>query len=122
MKNNKKIKLLYVDDEYVNRFIFEKTVDLSNDFTSLIAEDGESALDLIRKNNDINVIISDMSMPKMNGIEFIRNAKKILPNAKYFILSGYLINDEINNALKQGLILNYLQKPFDLNRLKEFIN
>ncbi len=62
----------------------------------------------------------------MDGFEFIRKANERFSHLKYFILTGYDISHEIVNAINEGLIENYLGKPFDIqsieNRIWEAVN
>lgn len=111
----KKIKILYVDDEPVNLMLFE--INFGKKYTVLTAESGFSGLDIIAQNPELFIIVSDMKMPNMNGIEFIKKAKEKYPNKKFYILTGYEITNEIQNALKSGLILKYFSKPFNIKEI-----
>lgn len=107
----KKIKILYVDDELTNLKLFEIT--FRNIFEVITAENGAAGLEMLEKNSDIDVIVSDMKMPGMNGIEFIKKAKVFYPNIKYFILTGFEITEEISDALQDKLIIRCFGKPFN---------
>lgn len=110
-----KAKILYVDDESINiqffRINFEKIFDVYT------AASGQEGLNVLNKELGISVVISDMKMPKMNGIEFITKAKTLFPKNSYYILSGYDIIPEISSALSEGLIIKYFQKPFNFKEL-----
>ena len=110
---NKKTKILYVDDEYINLQLFQ--INFSKKYDVLIAENGLVGLELIEKNKDLAIVISDMKMPHLNGVEFITKAKTKYPDIKYYILTGFEITSEIKNALDSGLILKYFSKPFDFH-------
>lgn len=112
MKNDKKVTILYVDDEIINLELFKMT--FRNTFDVLIADSGRQGLEIMKKIKTIQVVISDMKMPEMNGIEFIKKASEIYDNISFLILTGFDINDEIKHSLKTGLIKGYFQKP--LNR------
>ncbi|MFN8259176.1 MAG: response regulator [Bacteroidales bacterium] len=114
-----KIKILYVDDEPINLKLFE--INFARDFEIFVAEDGISGLGILEKEPDIKVIISDMKMPGMNGIEFITKAKEKYPAKKYYILTGFEITKEIQNALECGMILKYFRKPFNIKEIKATI-
>lgn len=116
----KEIKILYIDDEPVNVQLFE--MNFSRKYSVITGYDGFEGLNLLENNPDISVIISDMKMPNMNGIEFITNAKKMFPNKKYFILTGYDITDEIQTAINTGLIIRYFKKPFNMKEINLAIN
>lgn len=107
----KEIRLLYVDDEPVNLQLFE--IVFKSNFQVLTAESGAAALDKIKQDPEISVIISDMKMPGMNGIEFIQQAKKNLPEIPYFILTGFDMNEEIHAALQNKMILKCFKKPLN---------
>ncbi|MFT4737250.1 MAG: two-component system response regulator (stage 0 sporulation protein F) [Cyclobacteriaceae bacterium] len=120
MTNNDIISLLYVDDEQANLFLFK--VSFEANYKVYTANSGESALDILKsKPDEIIVVISDMRMPRMNGVEFITKAKKQYQNIIYFILTGFEFNDEIDQALKSNLIQKYFTKPFDTKEINQAI-
>ncbi len=110
-----KTKLLYVDDEYLNLQLFELV--LADEFEILTASDGKNGLALLDEHPNIEVVISDMKMPYMTGLEFISRARITHQTQKYYILTGYDITDEIKDAISNNLINNYFSKPFNLNEL-----
>lgn len=107
-----KPKILYVDDELVNLMLFE--ANLGNKYTVLVADNGFTGLQLLSENSDIEVVVSDMKMPRMNGIEFIKKALEISPNIFFYIFTGFEITDEIQNALHDGIIQKYFKKPINM--------
>ncbi len=110
-----KRKILYVDDEQINLLLFE--ANLKDKFEIILAESAMNALKIIADNKDIDVVISDMKMPFMNGVAFIKKAKLELPDAKYYILTGYGMTDEIREAIDKGLVLKKFDKPFRINEI-----
>ncbi|HKL07440.1 MAG TPA: response regulator [Bacteroidales bacterium] len=117
MKNN--ITILYVDDEPMNLKLFE--INFRKKFNVLTAMSGDEGLRLLEENGAIDVVISDMKMPGMNGIEFIKKAKNEYPDIKYYILTGFDITDEIAEALDANLIQKYFQKPFNMREIEASI-
>ena len=109
---NKEAKILYVDDEPINLQLFK--IQLGKKYNIITAESGPKALDMLNNNRDVCAVISDMNMPKMNGLEFIHLAKDRFPSIEFFILTGYEITLEIQDALDTGLIIKYLKKPFNI--------
>jgi len=103
-------KILYVDDEDMNLLLFKtmfcKVCNVST------ASNGQEALDLLKKIDKPEVIISDMRMPGMNGLEFISKAAEKFPDVAYYILSGFELTNEVRSAINAGLIRDYFQKPF----------
>lgn len=106
-----KNRILYVDDEVLNLTVFQLT--FKNQYEVITAKNGLEGLQSLDANPDVYAVISDMKMPEMNGIEFIKKANSKYPEKKYFILTGFSITDEIKQALDEGLILEYFQKPFN---------
>ena len=117
MNNNTTI--LYVDDEPLNIMLF--TVNFKKKFDVITGKSGMEGLELLRKNPNITTVISDMKMPGMNGLEFIRIAKSEFPHLTYYILTGYDITDEMQNALKNNLIRKYFSKPINFKEIENSI-
>ena len=115
-----KTKILYVDDESLNLKLFE--INFSKEHTVFLAEDGYKGLEILNEEPEIKVIISDMKMPGMSGIEFIMKAREMHPSKKYYILTGFEITKEILNALELGIILKYYRKPFNIKEIKAEIS
>jgi len=114
-----KPSLLYVDDEPINLKIFE--LSFKNRFNIITALSGFEGMDILKKNPQISIVVSDMRMPKMNGLEFIALAKKQFSNIIFFILTGYDITDEISEALNSKLINQYFRKPFNVAEIERTI-
>jgi two-component system, response regulator, stage 0 sporulation protein F len=115
-----KLKLLYVDDEEMNLKLFE--LNFNKKYEVITAESGIDALNLMDAHLDIEMVISDMKMPGMTGLEFIKKAKEKYPDIKYYILTGYDVTDEIQAALNSNLILKCFRKPFGFDEINIMIN
>lgn len=114
----KNITILYLDDEEVNLFIFNANFkDKFNVITSNSPQEALAQLD--EHDADLIAVISDMRMPIMSGIEFIELAKKKNDRIFYYILTGFDYNDEIEDALKKGLINKFFSKPFDAKEIEQ---
>ncbi|MCU6712964.1 response regulator transcription factor [Paenibacillus sp. J5C_2022] len=111
-------KVFIADDE---PFIIEGLHD-AIDWTSLelaivgSAENGQQALDALEKTH-VDILITDISMPVMNGLELIRKARQIHPGLHVIILSGFNDFDYLKEGMRLG-IENYLLKPINLHELK----
>lgn len=79
------------------------------------AGDGESALRLIEKERP-DLIITDIKMPGLSGLEIVEKAHEMLPDAKAIVVSGYSRFDYAQSAIRQGVI-NYLLKPINKDEL-----
>ena len=112
-------QILYVDDESFNLLVFK--ANFRKDFDVITAEDGLSGLHKLDLNPEISVVVSDLHMAKLNGVEFVRKAKLKYPDKKFYILTGFEITSEVKEALNNGLIVKYLSKPYDIERMYEII-
>jgi response regulator RpfG family c-di-GMP phosphodiesterase len=120
MVENQDITILYVDDEDVNLFLFN--ANFKKKFNIITAKSGKEALEKLDVHNDsIIVVISDMRMPIMSGIEFIQKAKTIYSNIHYYILTGFDYNEEVEAALKNNTIQKFFTKPFNASEIEETI-
>jgi response regulator RpfG family c-di-GMP phosphodiesterase len=111
---NKKINILYVDDEVNNLISFKATFRIKyNVFT---AESGEEAIKLL-KDNTINVIITDQRMPGMTGVEFLESILQEHPDPMRLLLTGYADMNAVIDAVNKGKIFHYLSKPWNEEEL-----
>ena len=113
------ICILNVDDEPINRMLFQSV--FKNKYKVLTAESGSSGLEVLQENGNIDVVISDMKMPGMNGIEFINKARKLFPDIYYFILTGFDITPEIQKSLDTGLVCKCFRKPLNTKEIEDSI-
>lgn len=107
--------ILYVDDESLNLLLFK--MNFEKNYHVITCESGTEGLNILRNNEGIDIVISDMKMPRMNGVEFISQAHAIASHLRYYILTGFEISDEIQSALDSGQIRRYFQKPFNVNEI-----
>lgn len=111
-------KVLLVDDERE----FVQTLSerlLMRDMGSAVAYDGESALELI-KEDEPDVMILDLRMPGIDGIEVLRRVKATQPDIEVIILTGHGSEADKNLCMELGAF-DYLQKPVDIDELSETI-
>lgn len=112
-------KILVVeDDDMIREFILNTLKQYGYDV--LVAENGVRALELFEENKDIVLVISDVIMPKMSGIELIEKIKLLQPDIKILMMSGYSEDILVD---KKECIRNYplLDKPFTALKLIETI-
>lgn len=113
--------VLFIDDEEVNLFLFEKRFE--NDFNVITSSSGADALEKLDKySNKVKAVISDMRMPEMSGLDFVRQARGQFIGIKYFILTGYSFNVELEEALERKEIEMIFKKPFDYDAIKRAVN
>lgn len=121
MSTAEEITILYVDDEEMNLFIFEAA--FKKKYQVLTATSGKEGLEKLKEAyHDIIVVISDMNMPEMNGVNFIKEARKSYEKVGYFILTGYGFNHEIESALKDEVVHKFFTKPFKPEQIQEAID
>ena len=83
----------------------------------LEAEDGETALDVINEYNEpIDLIITDVMMPGMDGHTLVKLVQEELPGIKVILMSGYA-EDTIPGEISKDNSINFLSKPFSLSKL-----
>ena len=111
--------ILYIDDEPLNLMLFEKI--FNRNYKIMTAASGFIGLEKLKANPEIQIVISDMKMPGMNGIEFIKLAKNEFPDKIYFILTGYGLTDELAFALNNNLIVKCFGKPFNVKEIEDAI-
>lgn len=109
-------KILVIEDEAAIRRVLVKILSEEND-TYLVeeAEDGLKGMDTI-KNNDYDLVLCDIKMPKMDGVEVLEAARKIKPEIPFIMISGHGDLDTAVNTMRLGAF-DYISKPPDLNRL-----
>jgi two-component system, chemotaxis family, CheB/CheR fusion protein len=108
--------ILLVDDENIVRSILSEMLELHS-CSVIPCSCGKDAVDVYEKKyKNIDLVILDMIMPDLNGLETFRELKKINPDIKAIILSGYSMNDDISQTLKEGA-LAFIQKPVSIKLL-----
>jgi two-component system, response regulator, stage 0 sporulation protein F len=115
-----RLTLLYVDDEPINLMLFEEV--FTEKYHILTALSAKEGLEQLQLNPQVQVVISDMKMPGMNGVEFIIQAKALFPLIEYFILTGFGITRDIADAVQNKIIRNYFGKPFDADEIERAID
>jgi len=108
-------KILYVDDEAINLELLQLT--FMNEFTVITAESALEGLKLLDLYPEIHVILSDLKMPVMNGLEFIKQVKQSYPDKMCMLLTGFLESEVLLEGFNQELIFRYLMKPWNKEEL-----
>ncbi|SHN10818.1 sigma-54-dependent transcriptional regulator [Flavobacterium xinjiangense] len=109
-------KILIIEDEAAIRRVLTKILSEENDTYQVEeAEDGVSGYEKI-KNNDYDLVLCDIKMPKMDGVEVLEAVKKIKPEIPMVMISGHGDMETAINTMRLGAF-DYISKPPDLNRL-----
>jgi two-component system, NtrC family, response regulator PilR len=115
---NSKASILLVDDEPNIMEILE--IVLRDEGMAVCkASSAQKALELLRK-NDFDVVISDIRMPDMSGVDLLKEAKQIAPNAVFILITAYASTDTAIDALQHGAY-DYLTKPFKMEELLNIV-
>ena len=117
--NQSLFTILYIEDDKLSQEITAKV--LQNFCTKLIlAEDGLDGFIKFQLNS-IDLIITDLAMPKMNGSEFIKMIRDINQEVPIVILSAYINNELLQDSINYG-VQGYMQKPISAETLEKHIN
>jgi CheY-like chemotaxis protein len=112
--------VLLIDDEDMIRKIAGNML-IECGYTVLNAENGIIGIELLKENlNSISLVITDMSMPVMSGLEIFNEIKKIKQDVKILLISGYKQDKRVLTCIEQGADF-FLQKPFTLKELSKAV-
>jgi CheY-like chemotaxis protein len=115
-----KTRILFLDDEQPLLNGIQRRLGHDYDMTCCTA--GAEALKIIEQLGPFGAIITDMRMPEMNGIQFIRQAREIAPDAVYIMLTGNQDQATAIEAMNEGQVFRFLNKPCDHDALKRSID
>ena len=107
--------LIIEDEEAIRRVLVKILTEESKDYQVFEAEDGLAGTEAIKK-SDFDLILCDIKMPKMDGVEVLEAAKKIKPEIPIVMISGHGDLYTAVNTMRLGAY-DYISKPPDLNRL-----
>lgn len=109
-------KILVIEDESAIRRVLIKILSEEKDtYEVLGAEDGYKGLEIIKK-EDFDLVLCDIKMPKMDGVEVLEAARQIKPEIPFIMISGHGDLDTAVNTMRLGAF-DYISKPPDLNHL-----
>lgn len=113
-------RILFVEDEDFLRVLGQNILD-SLGYQAIVAANGREAIDIYEKDAEkIDLIILDMIMPIMGGKEALFHLKKLNPDCKVLITSGFAKDDELE-AIKTAGICGFLRKPFKVSELSRIL-
>jgi two-component system response regulator HydG len=111
---NNKASILIVDDDGGMCETLSDIIEESG-YCTAIALDGHQALEMV-KEMDFDVILMDIRMPGMNGVETFKQIKSIHPGTAVVMMTAYAVEDRIKEALREGAY-GVLYKPLDIERM-----
>lgn len=107
--------LLVVDDETIIRSTLAEVL-LSFGYDCRMAGDGLEALDLI-KSDEFDMILSDIRMPRLNGLELMDKTREIRPDASFIMMTGYTREYTFDEIIDAGAV-DLITKPFKINEIR----
>jgi CheY-like chemotaxis protein len=110
--------VLVVDDEPLLRMVVVETLREAG-FSAQDAPDGFEALKILNANPGIEVLVSDVKMPRMDGYQLVSQALALKPDLKVVMMTGYSGNASRDVLLPSGCV--FLNKPFNLDELPKII-
>lgn len=113
-------KVLIVDDEETLTWSMSKSLSKDRDkYTILIGNTGNEALEILR-NNTVDLVITDIRMPDINGLDLLTAIKNDYPDTKVIIMTAYGSSDIQKEANRRGS-LYYIEKPFEITDIRKLI-
>jgi ATP-dependent Lon protease len=115
MNNLRIAKVLVVDDEEIARKNLEHILKKEN-YTVITAASGAEAIEKMEA-SDFDVVLTDIRMEKVDGIQVLEKAKSRYPDSKVIMITGYASVDSAIETLKKGAF-HYIAKPFKIDEIR----
>src|SRR4030043_1399567 len=113
-------KVLIVDDEETLTWSMAKSLSKDKDkFEVIIANNGGEAVNLLKK-NEIYLVLPDIRMPDINGLDLLVKIKKEYPKTRVIIMTAYGSSDVQREANRRGSLF-YVEKPFEISDIRKII-
>jgi DNA-binding NtrC family response regulator len=114
-----KLNIMFVDDSIgvlkSLRWIF-----MDEPYHIFLFENPHKALIAI-ESNEFAVVVADQSMSEMEGLEFLKKIKQRSPDTVGMIMSGFVKPQTLSNAINQGVVNRFIEKPLDINEIKQAV-
>jgi DNA-binding NtrC family response regulator len=110
--SNKNQTIVIVDDEEMVLTSLSSFLSLETEYTIKTFISAKEALEFI-KNNNVDLVVSDYLMPKMDGISFLIKVREIKPEVPRIILTGYADKENAIKAINEVGLFQYIEKPWD---------
>lgn len=110
-------RILIVDDDPSIRSMLEMILREGKSYEILTAENGRKALDVIKNHKQIDVVLTDIQMPRMNGMELLKEIKSIDPTLPVIMITGFPTIDIAIRCMKEGAS-DFITKPFKFDQVE----
>lgn len=119
MVNARRYKILVADDDNISVILLTNYLKSIN-AEFIIARNGEEALDLFEQNTDIDLVLMDIKMPKLNGLEVTKLIKARNPEVKIIAETAFAMVDDERKAIEAGCD-GYITKPINGEKLSSMV-
>ncbi len=116
MNDTGKPQILLVDDEPMITRTLEAVLRMDGNLECIAVNRPAEGLDLL-KSDRFDVILSDFIMPELDGLEFLRQARRIQPEASRILLTGYADKESAIRSINEIGLYQYIEKPWDNRQL-----
>ena len=112
--------ILFVEDEQLLREVVQSTLE-ANGYTVLLATNGQDAVEIYKKQyKDIALVLSDIGLPKLGGIDVYAMLKEINTNIKIIFASGFISQETKSELFKEG-VKGFIQKPYGVSEVLQMV-
>lgn len=108
--------LIIEDEEPIRRVLKKILLEEDESYNIYEAENGKEGFEIIKSNNKLDIVLCDIKMPLVDGLEVLNKSKNIKPNLPFIMLTGHGNINTAVDAMKTGAF-DFISKPPDLNRL-----
>lgn len=115
LKNLSHVHILIVEDDKMTSYALKQSLSMHSQYVQ-VASDGLEGIEIFERDRP-DIVISDINLPKMNGLEMIGWMHQILPNLPVIIMTSYDSSENISESINQG-VYNYLRKPIKIEELQ----
>jgi len=117
--NNQKRMLIVDDEETLTYSLYQSFILAKHDYEVVTASSGEEASTKLKEKN-YDLVITDISMPGMSGLELLTSIKKDYPSTEVIIMTAYGSSEKKEEAFKSGAKY-YVEKPFEIKEIKQLV-
>lgn len=122
-ENEKKYVILIAEDEYVNYVYLETLINerLMMDSRILHAKNGVEAIEICRNNRNIDLLLIDLKMPKIDGFEAAKQIREFRPDLPIVAETAYSLKEDVESAISAGCT-DFISKPISAESLQKILN